>query len=250
MAKFLNLLPWRRRRLEQDLDRELRYHVDRRVDDLRRSGLSDAEARRQAALEFGGVVQVQEEVRETWIWRWLDELSRDSATPAACCVAAPASPPPPCSRSRSASAPTRRSSRSSIRCFCAAAGERARASRPAGLEGQSAVDSWGGGNLMSYPLCRDLQEQERFFDGVFCRHPTSVNFSTGQQHEPVRAEIVSGSYFPVLGVRPALGRLIDPSDDLQPGAHPVVVLSHDTGRTVSAARRTWSGARSWSTTIR
>jgi predicted permease len=54
-----------------------------------------------------------------------------------------------------------------------------------------------------------------------------VNFSTGQQHDPVPAEIVSGSYFPVLGVRPELGRLIDPSDDLQPGAHPVVVLSYN-----------------------
>ena len=41
------------------------------------------------------------------------------------------------------------------------------------------------------------------------------------------AEIVSGSYFAVLGVRPALGRLIAASDDRQPGAHPVVVLSHD-----------------------
>ena len=57
----------------------------------------------------------------------------------------------------------------------------------------------------------------------------SVNFSTGQageQHRPVRAEIVSGSYFPVLGVRPEAGRLIDRSDDLQPGAHPVVVISY------------------------
>jgi predicted permease len=92
--------------------------------------------------------------------------------------------------------------------------------------GNSLSSSWGGGRLMSYPLCRDLQEQEQFFDGVFCRHPTTVNFSTGQQHDPVPAEIVSGSYFPVLGVRPELGRLIDQSDDLHPGAHPVVVLSY------------------------
>jgi hypothetical protein len=93
--------------------------------------------------------------------------------------------------------------------------------------GDSLSSAWGDGRLMSYPLCRDLQEQGRFFDGVFCRHPTNVNFSTGKQHEPVRAEIVSGSYFSVLGVRPELGRLIDPSDDLHPGAHPVVVLSHN-----------------------
>jgi putative ABC transport system permease protein len=93
--------------------------------------------------------------------------------------------------------------------------------------GNSLSSAWGIGNLMSYPLCRDLDEQRQFFDGAFCRHPTDVNFSTGRQHDPVRAEIVSGSYFSLLGVRPALGRLIDRSDDLQPGAHPVVVLSYD-----------------------
>jgi len=59
----------------------------------------------------------------------------------------------------------------------------------------------GAGNLMSYPLCLDLQKQE-FFDGVFCRHPTSVNFSTGQQNDSIPVELVSGSYFPVLGVNP------------------------------------------------
>jgi hypothetical protein len=65
MARLLNFLPWRRRRLERDLDREMRYHVDRRIDDLRRSGVSDTEARRLVALEFGGALQVREEVRRS-----------------------------------------------------------------------------------------------------------------------------------------------------------------------------------------
>ena len=86
---------------------------------------------------------------------------------------------------------------------------------------------YGSGSLMSYPLCRDLQTQDRFFDGVVCRHPLGVNISTGREHEEVTAEIVSGSYFQVLGVQPLLGRLIAPSDDLQPLAHPVAVLSYD-----------------------
>jgi putative ABC transport system permease protein len=43
----------------------------------------------------------------------------------------------------------------------------------------------------------------------------------------VLAEIVSGTYFPVLAVRPRLGRLIAESDDLQRDAHPVVVVAHD-----------------------
>jgi hypothetical protein len=64
-------------RLERELDRELRYHIDRRVEDLTKDGLSEPEARRQAGLELGGVPQVQEAVRDTWIWRGLDALMRD-----------------------------------------------------------------------------------------------------------------------------------------------------------------------------
>src|SRR5688500_1028620 len=51
--------------------------MDRRVDDMMKDGSSEAEARRQASIEFGGVAQVREEVRDTWIWRWLDALLRD-----------------------------------------------------------------------------------------------------------------------------------------------------------------------------
>jgi predicted permease len=79
---------------------------------------------------------------------------------------------------------------------------------------------------MPYPWCRDLHEQD-FFDGVFCRAPAGENYSTGGQHEVETAEIVTGSYFGVLGVRAAQGRLIGESDDVRPGEHPVVVLSYD-----------------------
>jgi putative ABC transport system permease protein len=93
--------------------------------------------------------------------------------------------------------------------------------------GNALADGWGSGNLMSYPMCRDLQEQRQFFDGVFCRHPTMVNLSVTGEVQPVLAEIVSGTYFPVLGARPHLGRLIGESDDVQRDAHPVVVVAFD-----------------------
>ena len=93
--------------------------------------------------------------------------------------------------------------------------------------GNALADGWGSGNLMSYPMCRDLQAQRQFFDGVFCRHPTTVNLSVGGEFQPVPAEIVSGTYFPVLGVRPHLGRLIAESDDVHRDEHPVVVIAYD-----------------------
>src|SRR5687768_15656330 len=76
MRKLINSL-FRRPKMDQDLDRELRYHLDRRFEVLLQSGLSESEARRQVAVEFGGVAQVREEVRETWFWQWLDNCTRD-----------------------------------------------------------------------------------------------------------------------------------------------------------------------------
>jgi putative ABC transport system permease protein len=78
MGKLFNLLPWNRDRLERDLDRELRSHVNLRVADLTKTGVSDTEARRRANIEFGAVPRVQEEVRETWTWAWLDTFVADA----------------------------------------------------------------------------------------------------------------------------------------------------------------------------
>jgi predicted permease len=89
------------------------------------------------------------------------------------------------------------------------------------------VNGFGSYNLMSYPICRDLQLQGRFFEGVLCRAATTINLSTGGENVPAAAEVVSGTYFSVLGVRPAIGRLLTDDDDQVPGATPVVVLSYD-----------------------
>ena len=84
---------------------------------------------------------------------------------------------------------------------------------------------------MSYPICRDLQLHDRIFEGVLCRAATTVTLSMGGEHKPVAAEIVSGTYFSVLGVGPALGRVLAKDDDETPGASAVVVLSHEFWRT-------------------
>ena len=86
---------------------------------------------------------------------------------------------------------------------------------------------WGSGNLLPHPMFRDLKAENQVFDGLIARHPTQIHLSVEGTPEPVNAEIVSGNYFGVLGVRPARGRLLDESDDVQPGAHPVVVVSSD-----------------------
>src|SRR5688572_7013946 len=220
MPRILNVFPWRRRRMEHDLDRELQHHIASRIEDLRRRGVSEAEARRQAILELGGVTQVQEGVRETWTWPWADHLSRDVRYASRSLLRRPGF-------TATAVASLALGIGASAAIFSLVDQVLLRAlpvNEPERLvhldwKGNALSSTWGSGNLMSYPICRDLDAQRQFFEGAFCRHPTNVNFSTGQRHDPVAAEIVSGSYFPVLGVRPQLGRLIDRSDDVQPGAH-------------------------------
>jgi predicted permease len=54
-----------------------------------------------------------------------------------------------------------------------------------------------------------------------------VNLTGGDEPERARANLVSASYFEVLGVQPVLGRAFLPEEDRVPGSHPVVLLSHD-----------------------
>ena len=62
---------------QDDIDKELQFHVDERVADYIASGLSPTEARRRAALEFGGVTQTKEATRDQDSWRVVDSILRD-----------------------------------------------------------------------------------------------------------------------------------------------------------------------------
>src|SRR5215831_15788351 len=78
----------------------------------------------------------------------------------------------------------------------------------------------------SYPMYRDLRDQNQVFSGVIARGGAQMNISYGDQTERVAADLVSGNYFQVLGVNPRAGRLFTQDDDLTPGAHPVAVISY------------------------
>src|SRR5439155_16464257 len=172
MKKLLNW--FRLRNLESGLDRELQYHIDRHVSDLVQSGLPEVEARRQAAQEIGGVTQVQEEVRDIWLTRWLRDFAYDLRF--------------------SARAFRRSPSFTATTVLSLALGIGATTAiyslvdqvilhvlpvrDPGRLvlvdwKGLQLADTFGSWNLMSYPLCRDLQQHDEVFDGVFCRALTT-----------------------------------------------------------------------------
>jgi predicted permease len=86
-------------------------------------------------------------------------------------------------------------------------------------------------SVFSYPMYQDLRADlpngGAVFSGVVARCGVPVSVSWNGQTERARAEIVSGNLFQVLGVSAAIGRAFTPEDDGAPGAHPVVMLSHD-----------------------
>jgi predicted permease len=228
------LLNWfRLRNLESDLDRELNYHIDRRVGDLMQSGLPEAEAQRRAALELGGVTQVREQVRDIWLTRWLRDFAYDLRFSARAFFRSPSfTATVVLSLALGIGATTAIYSLLDQVVLHALPVDHPERLVLIDWKGDAAtVNGFGSYNLMSYPLCRDLQQQDQFFEGVLCRAATTISLSTGGDHRPAAAEIVSGTYFSVLGIRPALGRLLTNDDDQTPGASPVVVLSHDFWKT-------------------
>jgi predicted permease len=85
-----------------------------------------------------------------------------------------------------------------------------------------------GQRMHSYPLYQDLQQRAEPFAEVLCRRTTEASISIDGATERVGAELVSGNYFSMLGVQPAIGRVFSSEqDDRVQNGHPVVVLSHD-----------------------
>jgi predicted permease len=88
-----------------------------------------------------------------------------------------------------------------------------------------------GMNSLSYPIYQDFRDRNQVFSGILCRYQTPVSASFGGRNERAMGELVSGTYFQVLGVRPALGRLFTADEDRTRGGAPFAVLSYDHWKT-------------------
>jgi predicted permease len=107
-----------------------------------------------------------------------------------------------------------------------------------------------GGNMLSFPMYEDFRDNfvdrgdepalprvslpvenatpgSPIFSGAFCRRAVPMNVGVDGQTERVPGELVSGTFFQVLGVGAAIGRVIEPDDDVVRGGEMVVVLSYD-----------------------
>src|SRR6202789_68065 len=95
-----------------------------------------------------------------------------------------------------------------------------------GYSGGANVFGGDMGDFFSYPMYKDLRDKNQVFSGVVAADKGYVGVIWNNQAEDEDAEIVSGNYFEVLGLQPALGRLLTSQDDTAKGANPELVLSY------------------------
>lgn len=230
---------FQRGELEERMDAELACHLEILTSELIQSGLSPAEAARRARIALGPMLKHKEEMRASLGLLWWDQLWADvryalrvlGKSPGFTAVAV-------ISLALGIGANTA--------IFTAAQHmllDRLHVSRPQKLrmfywsEPRDGVVSemWGfwddlagGGEVstsFSYPVYEELRRQNRILADVMAFKPLGVTVNIHSQAFVTDAEMVSGNYYSVLGVRPQLGRGIQPSDDGEVGSGPVVTIS-------------------------
>lgn len=232
---------WRSGRISDEIDAELRFHLDSRVDDLIREGWSPRAARREAARRLGGTLGLRERSRDIKLLPSLDAIVQDVRfglrllrRHAAVTLAAIASLALAIGASTVAFAlldaivlrPLPVAHPDELIALTYPAGEEIGRPRESGT--------------FSTPFFERAREATRPAVALFAmsaQFPRPVTFDrgTGAAGEPIEAERVyaqhvSGDTFNILGLRPALGRLITPADDLRPGEHPLAVISYELWR--------------------
>ena len=215
---------FRRRKVEEELDEELRDHVQRRTDENVANGLTREAARRVALLELGGVEQRKEECRDARGVRWIEEFFQDVRFGLRLIRKTPGF--------------------SAVVIFAIALGIGANTAlfslfnsvilrtlpvrHPEQLVVLSVQNERSGEiNSFSYPMYRELRDKNSVFSGMLAQAGAEMNATFAGESEKARGELVSGNYFEVLGVRPWRGRLFSQADDEKPGAHPLAVLSYE-----------------------
>ena len=222
-----------RKRMEIELDKELRFHFESQVGDKVRSGISESEARRLTRLEFGGIEQIKENCRERRGTLWLESILQDvryglrqlRKSPGFTCIAI-------LSLTLGIGANT------AIFTLLNAI-----LLRPLPVQSPRELLLFGDGNasgstssvpdgswrLFSYSFFHDFRRKDSSFSGIAavdCTQFETKASIAGGAYQTTHIDLVSGSYFSVLGVPAVLGRTIGESDDSADGAGPVAVVSY------------------------
>ncbi|MBI3404056.1 MAG: ABC transporter permease, partial [Acidobacteria bacterium] len=230
MREFFNALIhrlsalFRRRRLEQEMDAELRSHLEMAVELNVRKGMTAEQARREALLSFGGLEQIKETYREQRGLPMIETTLQDL---------------------RYGFRMLRRSPGFSILAIlCLTVGIGANAAVFSWIEGvlfrpypavahqeelaaiSGTVRGESRGMALSWPDLLDLQKNCSLIDSFIVSKIMGTTLNIGERAERKTGSIVSANYFDALRVRPMLGRGFQPGEDSGRNAHPVTVISY------------------------
>ena len=222
-----------RKRMEIELDKELRFHFESQVADKVRSGISESEARRLTRLEFGGIEQIKEKCRESGGTLWLESLAQDVGyglrqlrkSPGFTFIAL-------LSLTLGIGANTAIFTLLDailLRPLPVQSPKELLLFGHGDAQGSTSVIPNGSWNLFSYSFFHDFRQKDTSFSGTAA--VDSTQFATkasiaGAAYQTTHINLVSGSYFSVLGVSAFLGRTIGESDDSAADAGPVAVASY------------------------
>jgi predicted permease len=214
---------FRRSEVERELDEELRFHLEREVEENIRRGMSPEEARHTAMLSFGGVDQIKEECRDVrgvrlWEDFWQDlrygvRMLRKNPGFTFVIVLTIA---------LGIGANTAVFSLTNALLLRAPQG----VSRPEEIVQVGRTLNYSDFSTFSYPDYADVRDQNTSFTDLAAYRETGVDLTTGGAPELLSGMLVSGNYFRALETQAAVGRIFGPEDDSAPGANSVVVISH------------------------
>jgi len=215
---------FRCRRLEDDLDDELRSHLEMSIELNLRKGMPPAAARREALRSFGGLEQTKELYRDQRGLPMIETALQDL---------------------RFGLRMLRRSPGfSALAILCLTLGIGANAAVFSWIEGilfrpypavthqeqllalAGTARGESGHTALSWPDFADLQRNCTLFDAFFVSKIMGTTLSIGDRAEVTTGSIVSANYFDAIGVHPILGRGFEPGEDVGRNAHPVTVISY------------------------
>ena len=216
-------------RLDRELEEELRFHLEARAEEAIRRGMNPQDAAREARLRLGNELHTRETSRDARLMPWLESLLKDARfgfrmlrKDSAVTAAALASLALAIGASLAAFALVDALLLRPLPVY--------QPERLIQLTTPDEINGWAGPTL-SYPLfdrCRQASRAQLDLFGMSIQSLERVVFAkSGGREESLRVQYASGNALPSLGVRPALGRLLTPNDDLRPGAHPVAVASYN-----------------------
>ena len=233
-----------------EVDEEICFHIERQIEANFAGGMSAADARRDAMLRFGSRERTREQCREERLSWHLELLLRDIRFAFRGLLRNPGL--------TSVAVLTLALAIGANTTIFSLMNEALLKTLPVRDPEQLVVLSYAGsheghthsegGNSpdhhheFSYLMYRDLRDKSTVLSGLIASAQSTVGATWDNHADAVTVEMVTGNYFSVLGVRPAIGRLFDVGDETAAGANQVAVLNFDywkshLGSTAAVGRR-------------